>query len=281
MLLSGKNIASECLNDIKRALDQRTDSLHPGLGVILVGSNPASEIYVNLKRKSLSTIGIETTLFHFPDSIEEKVLHEKIEELNQNGDIDGILIQLPLPKHIDTYKALSKVHTEKDVDGLHPLNMGKLLLGHPSFIPCTPLAIHAILQKYQIPIKGKHVVILGRSALVGKPLAALLLQKKEGCNATVTVAHTQTKYLSKISIQADILIAAMGQPKFITQEMVKKDAVVVDVGIHKVGTQIVGDVDFDAVSKKCHSITPVPGGIGPMTVAMLAKNVYQSFQNRF
>ena len=239
-----------------------------------------------MKKKACAEIGILSTVHELPIDIRLPDLLHRIESLNQNPSVDGILIQLPLPSRFDPLQISRAINPEKDVDGFHPINAGKLLLGEEGgFIPCTPLGIQVLLERSNIDIKGKHVVIVGRSNLVGKPLAALLVQKKKGCNATVTIAHSQSEHLPEITRSADVLIAAIGQPGFIRLEMVKKGCVVVDVGINRVqneagGSKIVGDVDFSSVEPIASRITPVPGGVGPMTIALLMQNTYESAHRR-
>jgi methylenetetrahydrofolate dehydrogenase (NADP+) / methenyltetrahydrofolate cyclohydrolase len=279
LLLLGKPAAHAI--EEKVALAVASLPTPPGLAVLLIGHHPPSETYVSLKRKACAQVGIRSLLYQLPETISEKELLEKIGSLNQDPTVDGILLQLPLPPHLNPLSIVEALDPHKDVDGFHPINMGKLLLGvEGGFIPCTPLGIQALLQHYQIPIEGKDVVIVGRSQSVGKPLAALLMQKGRGGNATVTVVHTQSAHLIEHTRRADILIAAVGIPLFIKEEMVKEGAVVVDVGITRLQDRLVGDVDFAQVEKKCSAITPVPKGVGPMTVAMLLYNTLLSYQRR-
>lgn len=234
-----------------------------------------------MKKKKCLEIGIASMDKEFPDTASENELLAHIEKLNGDETVDGILVQLPLPAHISAQKVMEKIAPEKDVDGFHPLNVGRMLIGETSgFLPCTPHGIQALLAAYKIQVEGRHVVILGRSNIVGKPLAAILMQKREGCNATVTVAHSQTKNLREITKTADILVAAMGHPRFVTKEMIKPGAAIIDVGINRVGGKIVGDVDFESLLPLCSYITPVPGGVGPMTIAMLMSNTVVSFERR-
>jgi len=278
MILNGKEIAHHILQELKENICSLAGK-KPGLAFILVGHHPASHAYVTMKKKRCSEIGIHSEIHFLPETIEEKELVRLIHTYNKNPEIHGILVQQPLPSHLQSKVIVKAIDPSKDVDGFHPLNIGKALLGYTDgFLPCTPLGIVTLLKKAKIPTAGKHAVIMGRSNIVGKPLAALLMQKE--CNATVTVVHSQTPNLQKLSKQADILIAAIGKPHFVTEEFVKEGAVVVDVGINalqdRAGRRIVGDVDFAKVSPKCSSITPVPGGIGPMTIAMLLHNTYLS-----
>ena len=251
----------------------------PGLAFILVGNHPASQSYVRSKRKACELTGIQSTLIELPSSVSQEELSIQIHKLNVNREIDGILVQLPLPFHIRSEKVMSSIDPKKDVDGFHPINVGKMLLGEEGgFFPCTPLGIKVLLERNSIPVAGKRVVIVGRSNIVGKPLAAMLMQKKADCNATVTIAHSQSDYLDEITRSADILVAAIGSPLFIKKEMVRPKAVVIDVGIHRSADgKILGDVDFQEVSKIASHITPVPGGVGPMTIAMLLENTLKSY----
>lgn len=281
MMIDGKKIASEIQDGIKKKI-LLLKARAPGLGFILVGNHPASQSYVRSKRKACETTGIISHLIELPDSVSQELLLEKIIELNLNPNIDGILVQLPLPPHMDLPKVILTIDPNKDVDGFHPLNVGKMLLGQEGgFLPCTPYGIKTLFEKSKIQTSGKHVVIVGRSNIVGKPLAAILMQKKPHCNATVTIAHSQSEHLSDITLSADILIAAIGSPLFIKKEMVRSNAVVIDVGINR-GTngKLIGDVDFDAIAPIASFITPVPGGVGPMTIAMLLENTFSSYMKR-
>lgn len=256
----------------------------PTLAFILVGDKPASRSYVRMKKKKCQEVGITSVDREFTENCSENRLLEEINALNQDPAIDSILVQLPLPYHISTPHVMQAIHPDKDVDGFHPINMGKLLLGQQGgFISCTPQGIHVLLNAAQVPILGKHVVIIGRSNIVGKPLAALLIQKAPHCNATVTVAHSRSEHLTELCLSADILVAAIGSPHFVKASMVKEGAVVIDVGINRImgadnKPHIVGDVDFDQVAPKCAKITPVPGGVGPMTIAMLLHNTLLCYQ---
>lgn len=257
----------------------------PGLAFVLVGKDPASESYLRMKKKKCKEVGILSVDREFSENITEVHLLREIEELNQDPAIDGILVQLPLPAHISTTRVMEKIHPLKDVDGFHPINIGKMLLGDLSgFLPCTPHGILVLLTHYQIPLKGKHVVILGRSNIVGKPLSAILMQKNDYCNATVTVAHSLTEHLTSLCKTADILVAAVGKPHFVTAEMVKDGSVVIDVGINRIktaeGLKIVGDVHFEQVAPLTSCITPVPKGVGPMTIAMLLSNTLLSYERQ-
>lgn len=279
ILLDGKKVADQILKDLKKTIG--TFTRPPGLAFVIVGDDPSSQTYVRMKKKKCMDIGIVSKDKKFPADATEKELVTYIEKLNNDPTIDGILIQQPLPPHLRASTLMEAVDPDKDVDGFHPINMGRLLLGETNgFIPCTPEGIQRLLQAYKIPLNGKHVVILGRSNIVGKPLAALLVQKNPSANATITIAHTGTQHLKDLTLSADILVAAMGSPHFVTAPMVKKGAVVIDVGINRNGSKITGDVDFDNVAPLCSHITPVPGGIGPMTIAMLLSNTALSVERR-
>lgn len=290
MIIDGKAIADEIQNNIRVQILQAAQqgARKPKLSVILVGEHPPSRIYVTRKTKACEEVGIESDTAELPADVTEAALISHIEALNEDPHIDGILVQLPLPNHIDSLNVIRHISPAKDIDGLHPLNVGGVLLGVESaFAPCTPLGVKVLLEHAGIEISGKHVVVLGRSNLVGKPMAALLMQNNPKANATVTVVHSKTKNLPEIVLTADIIIAAMGQPKFVKADMVKEGAVVVDVGINRIenpskkaGYEIVGDVDFEAVKSKCLAISPVPGGVGPMTIAMLLSNTLKSYLTR-
>jgi len=271
--IDGKMIAQTLREEIKEAVQKKTTKKTPGLAVILVGEDPASKIYVRNKRKMCDAVGFYSEQYTLPaDSSESEVMH-LVEDLNQNPKIDGILVQLPLPKHIESRRVLDTVSPEKDVDGFHYLNVGKLVANRPGFVSCTPKGIIELLDRSNIEIAGKNAVVVGRSDIVGKPIALLLLHR----NATVTICHSKTKDLETICRQADILVAAIGRAQFITKNMVKPGATVIDVGINRLPDgRLVGDVDYEPVSKIVGAITPVPGGVGPMTIAMLLSNTLQS-----
>jgi len=252
----------------------------PCLAVIWVGKNPASATYVKAKGKACEKIGMDFQLHHLPETVTEKELVALIHSLNKNHNVDALLVQLPLPKQISEESVVSAISPEKDADGFHPYNLGRLIMGKPTFIPCTPAGILELLQKNGIETTGKEVVIVGRSNIVGKPLAVLLMQKALG-NATVTVCHTATRDLVFHTKRADILIVAAGKPKMIKADMVKKGVIVIDVGIHRTEQGLCGDVDFEEVEPKTFAITPVPGGVGPMTVAMLLKNTVLAWKGRY
>jgi len=288
-LLDGK-LASQAVKDkLKNKISILKDAGKkvPHLAAILVGNNPAAETYVASKVKNCYEIGITSSLIKLNEKVSEEEVLEKINALNANNDVDGILVQLPLPKHISEEKVINTIASEKDVDGFHPINVGKLVLGLPSFISATPYGIILLLQHYKIPTTSKHAVVIGRSNIVGTPISILLSRNNEYGNATVTICHSKTKDLKDITLQADIIIAAIGRPKFVTASMVKENAVVIDVGINRIkdeskksGFRLVGDVDFETVSPKCSYITPVPGGVGLMTIAALLTNTYQACMNR-
>lgn len=255
----------------------------PHLAAVLVGNNGASETYVGSKVKTCEEIGFHSTLIRLEDTITEYKLLEAIEKLNDNPDVDGILVQLPLPKHISDEKVINAIDPSKDVDGFHPVSVGKMVQGLPTFIPATPHGIMLMLEHYKIDTKGKHAVVIGRSNIVGRPMSILLSANTNPGNCTVTICHSATKNLKELCLQADIIVAALGKPEFVTPDMVKDGAIVIDVGITRVadatkkrGYALKGDVQFDTVSPKCSWITPVPGGVGPMTIAALMKNTYKA-----
>jgi len=285
-IIDGKQVAEAIRAELKReiAVLQRRGVV-PGLAVVLVGNDPASEVYVRGKRKTCAELGINSFDYDLPADCTERRLLDLIMELNEDGRVHGILVQMPLPKQIDSGKVLLAIDPRKDVDGFHPVSLGKLLSGEPGFVSCTPAGCQQLLLRSGYDPAGKHAVIVGRSNIVGKPLAALLMQKAPGGNATVTVCHSRTPDIASLTRQADILVAAMGVPEFIKADMVKDGAVVIDVGVNRVpdatkksGSRLVGDVDFAGVSVKAGAITPVPGGVGPMTVTMLMKNTVQAAQ---
>ncbi|MEM0448839.1 MAG: tetrahydrofolate dehydrogenase/cyclohydrolase catalytic domain-containing protein [Methanomassiliicoccales archaeon] len=273
---------------IKAELKERVMRLHlsgntPGLGVVLVGEDPASKVYVSMKTKECRELGINSKQLNLPETVSEEELLRNLDYLQADPKIHGVLVQMPLPRHIAEAKVMERIEPDKDVDGFNPINVGKMLLGSPGMLPCTPQGIKELLLRSGNSPEGKHVVIVGRSNIVGKPMAAMLMQKGVGANATVTVCHSATKDLSYFTRQADVLIVAMGRPKAIGADMVKEGAVVVDVGMNRVddpksekGYRLVGDVDFEAVSKKAKAITPVPGGVGLLTRAMLMVNTVRA-----
>ena len=276
MIIDGKKVAAELRKELKKKVTELKSTYNavPGLTVILVGEDPPSKIYVRNKEKSANEVGINSEVIKYPENVEEKVLLNKIIELNNNNNVSGILVQLPLPKHIDKRKVIETMNPKKDVDGFHPMNVGNLSSGYDSSIPCTPLGCYLLIKKIEKNLNGKHAVIIGRSNLNGKPMTQLLL--KENC--TVTITHSKTKDLRAECSRADIIIAAVGRPKLVKGDWVKKGAIVIDVGINKTDSGLVGDVDFDEVSKVAKAITPVPGGVGPMTIACLLNNTVECFK---
>jgi methylenetetrahydrofolate dehydrogenase (NADP+)/methenyltetrahydrofolate cyclohydrolase len=287
-IITGKEISAQIRVELKERVDRlKARGVTPGLGVVLVGEDPASISYVTAKAKGAGEIGMfEETIRLPPTSTEEEVL-ATVDRLNRDPKFNGVLVQLPLPKWVNPDKVISFISVEKDVDGFHPINVGKLLRGEPCAIPCTPYGVVQLLTRSGYSPEGKHVVICGRSNLVGKPLAALLVQKKKGANATVTICHTGTKDLPNFTKQADILVAAMGAPRVITADMIREGCVVIDVGVNRVpdpaspkGFRLVGDCDFDGMLAKAEAITPVPGGVGPMTVTMLLLNTVEAAERQ-
>ena len=270
-LIDGKLVSANLREKLKSEISRFVldTGVTPGLAVILVGDNPASAVYVRNKNKSCGEVGIKSLVITLPEDTTEDELLSKINELNNSDDIHGILVQLPLPNHICEDKVINSIAPDKDVDAFHPFNVGKLMIGNYSFLPCTPAGVMELLKFYNIEIEGKECVVVGRSNIVGKPMAMLLLSK----NGTVTICHSRTKNIKDVTANADILVVAIGKPRFVGEDMVKDGAVVIDVGINRTDEgKLVGDVDFDAVSKKASFITPVPGGVGPMTITMLLKN---------
>lgn len=285
-IIDGKSVAEDIRSELKEKvaeLKEKTGKV-PGLVTIIVGDNPASKFYVNMKSKACTEIGMNSKIEELSADITEEELLNMVKEYNDNPDYHGILVQLPLPDHISEDKIIETIAVEKDVDGFHPISTGNLMIGKDTFYPCTPYGIVELLKRYSIETSGKHVVVVGRSNIVGKPIANMMLQKKEAANSIVTVCHSAAGDLSYYTKQADILIAAIGRANFITGDMVKDGVVVIDVGINRVedasvkkGYRVVGDVDFDEVSKKASYITPVPKGVGPMTIAMLMVNTVEAF----
>ena len=289
IILDGKKTS----NDIKSELSVLVDELMkkskrpPHLAAVLVGNDGASLTYVGSKVRSCEKIGYQSTLIHLPETTSEGELLEQIHSLNNDKEIDGFIVQLPLPKHIDEEKVLMAVDPHKDVDGFHPTNFGKMALDMESFIPATPYGIVELLDRYKIDISGKHAVVIGRSNIVGRPMSILLSRKSSPGNATVTLTHSRTKNLEIITKEADIIVSALGVPNFLTQDMIKEGAIIIDVGITRVpddsnpkGYVITGDVDYENVKEKASYITPVPGGVGPMTIAMLLQNTYHAYTRR-
>lgn len=285
IIIDGKKISQKIKNEVKAATEKlkQEQGITPGLAFILVGENPASQSYVKSKGKACEELGFYSITEHVSATISEAELLAMVERFNNDTKIHGILVQLPLPKHINEQKIIEAISPTKDVDGFHPANVGKMVIGIDTFFPCTPYGIVELLKRTNINPAGKHVVVVGRSNIVGKPIANMLVQKKEWANAIVTIAHTAAKDISYYTTQADILIAAIGKPFAITKEMVKPGVVVLDVGINRIadktsktGSRLVGDVDFDNVKEIASAITPVPGGVGPMTIAMLMVNTFKA-----
>ena len=283
-VIDGTAIAEKIRGEIAKDIERLSaKGVTPGLAVVLVGENPASMSYVRGKNKAAHEIGIHSEQHDFPADLPEADLLAFIEKLNRDPTVNGILVQLPLPDHIDERKVIAAISPDKDVDGFHPVSLGRIMTGEPGFRPCTPFGIQKLLEHSGTKVEGSHVVVLGRSNIVGKPIANMLMQKEPHADATVTVCHSRTRDLAAVTRQADILIAAIGRPEFVTADMVREGAVVIDVGINRVedatkkkGYRMVGDVKFDEVAAKAGAITPVPGGVGPMTVTMLLYNTVES-----
>ena len=280
-IIDGKKISEDILNEISLEVEQRTNKGYktPHLAAILVGDDGPSQTYVNSKINACKEVGFKSSLFKYDNNITEKKLLEEIGKINNDDDIDGFIVQLPLPNSINQENILNCVNPNKDVDGFHPINYGKMTLGIDSFVPATPHGILELIKRYKIDLNGKKCLVIGRSQIVGRPISILLSQSKEFCNATVTLAHSRTLNLNELTLDADVIISAIGRPEFLTENMVKEGSIIIDVGISRVkddnsnkGYKIVGDVDFKNVSKKTSFITPVHGGVGPMTIAMLLRN---------
>ena len=276
ILIDGKKAAAELRENLKQEVLELKEKYNkvPGLTVILIGELAPSKIYVKNKEKSANEVGLKSEVIRYPNDVEEKTILEKIEELNKDETVSGILVQLPLPKHIDKQKVIETILPSKDVDGFHPMNVGNLSSGYESSIPCTPLGCYLLIKKIEPNLNGKKAVVVGRSNLNGKPMTQLLLSE----NCTVTITHSKTKDLKAECLEADIIVAAVGIPELVKGDWVKKDAIVIDVGINKTDKGIVGDVAFDEVSKVAKALTPVPGGVGPMTIACLLKNTIECFK---
>ena len=276
ILIDGKKIALELRQDLKKEVYELKKKFNkvPGLTVILIGDLTPSQIYVRNKEKSANEVGLKSEVIKYPDNVDEKTILNKIQELNKDNTVSGILVQLPLPKHIDKQKVIETITPDKDVDGFHPMNVGNLSSGYDSSVPCTPLGCYLLIKKIEPNLSGKKAVVVGRSNLNGKPMAQLLL--KENC--TVTITHSKTSDLKGECLKGDIIVAAVGIPELVKGDWVKKDAIVIDVGINKTEKGIVGDVAFDEVSKVAKALTPVPGGVGPMTIACLLKNTIECFK---
>lgn len=276
-LIDGKLISAQIKDELKAEVAQMKEKgIIPCLAVIQVGNDPASSVYVNNKKKACAYIGIESLSYELEETISQDALLELISELNENEKVNGILVQLPLPKHIDENAVIDAITPSKDVDGFHPETVGNMCIGTRGFLPCTPAGVIQLLKRSNIEIEGKECVIIGRSNIVGKPMAMLLLRE----NGTVTITHSRTKELKEVTKRADILVVAIGKPKFVTKDFVKEGAVVIDVGIHRnEDNKLCGDVDFDDIVEKVSAITPVPGGVGPMTIAMLMNNCVETVRN--
>ncbi|MDA3809989.1 MAG: bifunctional methylenetetrahydrofolate dehydrogenase/methenyltetrahydrofolate cyclohydrolase FolD [Spirochaetaceae bacterium] len=286
-LIDGKLLAQEMKAELKEQVSKlKEKGITPGLGVILVGNNPASNSYVKSKEKACESIGIFSDDVRLPENVSEKELLNYVERMNKDDKIHGILVQLPLPKHINENKIINAINPDKDVDGFHPVSVGKMVLGQETFLPCTPHGVLKLLERYNVETEGAEVLVIGRSNIVGKPVANLLMRKDKPGNSTVTVCHTRTKDILAHSKTADIIIVASGYPDTLTADMVKEDVVVIDVGINRVedssrerGYRLIGDADFESLKDKVRKITPVPGGVGPMTITMLLFNTVKSAQN--
>ena len=283
-LIKGADVAREIRAELKQEITELKEkhNLVPGLVTVLVGADPASQVYVGQKEKTAQELGIYSERHDLPEATTQEDLLALIDRLNKDPKIHGILVQLPLPKHLNETEVLYTIDPKKDVDGFHPVSIGKLMIGEPDFLPCTPHGVQQLLIRTGVQIEGAEVVVVGRSNIVGKPIANMLLQKQKGANATVTICHTRTRDIASHTRRADILIVAAGKPKAITADMVKEGAVVIDVGVNQIGTTdsgkriLCGDVDFDAVKEKASAITPVPGGVGPMTITMLMMNTVKA-----
>lgn len=283
-LILGKDVSEEIYSELRtRIAALKARGVVPGLAVVLVGDDPASQVYVRKKGEMCESLGMRSVTVRMPGDTTQESLMAKVEELNRDPAVHGFLVQLPLPSHLDEEQVINAISPEKDVDCFHPSNVGRMLIGNPDFLPATPAGVQQMLVRSGIETRGKHVVVVGRSNIVGKPMAALMIQKGDGADSTVTVVHSRTRNLPEITRQADILVVAIGKPRFVTADMVKEGAVVIDVGTNRVddpskpsGSRLVGDVDFEAVKDKASAITPVPGGVGPMTICMLMANAVKA-----
>jgi methylenetetrahydrofolate dehydrogenase (NADP+)/methenyltetrahydrofolate cyclohydrolase len=289
-IIDGKEVSKALKERIKKEVAELLDKGEDGphLAAVIVGNDPASETYVKSKEKAAQNVGMMSSVYRYPESTTEKELLEVIDFLNKDPEIDGFIVQLPLPAHIDENKIIESIDPAKDVDGFHPVNVGRMAIGQPGFLPATPAGIMELLRYYNIETEGKNCVVLGRSNIVGSPMSILMSKKSDPGNATVTLCHSRTKNLKEITRNADILIAAIGKPHFVTEDMVKEEVVVIDVGIHRVedaespkGYKLIGDVDFENVKKKASYITPVPGGVGPMTIASLLNNTLKAHKKEY
>ncbi len=283
-LILGKDVAAEIYAELRQRIENlKSKGVTPGLAVVLVGDDPASQVYVRKKGEMCEELGMKSLIVRMPAETTQEQLMSKVNELNNDPSIHGFLVQLPLPKHLDEELVINAINPAKDVDCFHPSNVGRVLIGNPDFLPATPAGVQQMLIRSGVETSGKHVVVIGRSNIVGKPMAAMMVQKGIGADSTVTIVHSRTKNLPEITRQADILIVAIGKPRFVTEDMVKEGAVVIDVGTNRVedpthpkGSRLVGDVDFDKVKDKTSAITPVPGGVGPMTICMLMANAVKA-----
>ena len=285
-ILSGKEVSEHVYSQLKIRVDSlKKINIQPGLAAILVGSNPASKIYIKMKTKRFHSMGMKTETFKMSVDVKESHLLELIEKINSDPNFHGILVQLPLPKHIDSKSVINSIHPSKDVDGFHPENAGLLSIGTPRFIPCTPKGIIRMLEYYDISLRGKHVVVLGRSNIVGRPISILTSLKSKGSNATTTICHSGSENIEKHTREADVIIAALGVPNYLTKDMIKQDVIIMDVGINRIddnsekGYKIVGDACWEEVTQVSKAVTPVPGGVGPMTIAMLIENTIEAAEN--
>lgn len=288
-IISGKEVADKIKLEIAQEVSKLKDKTGrtPHLAAVLVGNDGASKTYVNAKVKACEVVGFRSTLVALEKDVTEEHLLSEIDKLNNDDDLDGFIVQLPLPKHINEQKITEAINPKKDVDGFHPTSLGKMLLGLPTFLPATPLGVTEMLKHHNIPTEGKHCVVIGRSHIVGSPMSVLMSQNTYPGNCTVTITHSRTQNLKEITLQADILIVALGKPEFVTADMVKEGATVIDVGIHRIedsskksGFRLIGDVKFDEVAPKCSYISPVPGGVGPMTIVSLLKNTLLAAKNK-
>lgn len=286
LVLSGKDVSSSVYKGLSERIHAlREKGITPGLAVVLVGEDPASQVYVRSKTRTFKKLDLFTQTYRLPKDTSQDELLGLIKELNNDNSYHGILVQLPLPKHIESDKVINAIDPKKDVDGFHPENAGLLAIGRPRFIPCTPKGIMRILEQYKIDLNGKHVVVVGRSNIVGRPISILTSMKMDGANATTTICHSGTPNIQYHTKTADVIIVALGVPSFLDQEMIKKDAVVIDVGINRIdadnqkGYKLVGDADWQSIEKKASAATPVPGGVGPMTIAMLVENTVEAAEN--
>jgi len=289
ILLDGKSLSKKIKLELSDELRKSpsANNRKPHLVAILVGDNPASKTYVNAKERACSEIGFDSTIIQLREDISQDDLIKKILQINKDPNIDGLIVQLPLPSHIDEFLVTSSISEKKDVDGFHPVNLGKMMLGVPCFLPATPFGIMTLIEEYDIELNGKNCLVIGRSNIVGRPISILMSRNNKFANATVTLAHSRTKNIKNLTLNADIIIVALGKENFLTADMVKKGVVVIDVGINRIksnksktGWRLVGDVDFESVKEKASFITPVPGGVGPMTIISLLKNTFLSYKTK-